>query len=304
MREHWTLIVSKPENANVSKLAEGNFRSVGMDEAITRLRDVADEPISRGEEKCFYTLRQHRNKLVHFYHEQYVSAPPDKKAIEEVVIEQCKAWFYLHRLLTGRWAVHFKPYAKAFEAIDKKMRANRHFLKAKYQAIEPDLKSEISTGVAFYACYSCGFTASRVDEIGEPLYEATCRVCGTARKYLQVECPECHETIDVHDLGQADCPNEDFEVTLDWLLEKYGPGEDPKEESAVAYCSDCELTDPSAIPFGGDGRYLCLSCLGQHESADECEWCSALNANLKEDSYLGGCAVCSGKFGSESFQRE
>ncbi len=305
MREHWTLIVSKPEKANLAQLAEGDFRSVAMGEAITRLRNVADEPtISREEERCFDTLRQHRNKLVHFYHEQYVSSPPDKNAIEQVVGEQCKAWFYLHRLLTGRWATHFEPYAKAIEAVSKKMQANRHFLKAKYEAIEPDLKKEIEVGAVYDACFSCGFTASRVEELGEPLYEAVCKVCGTDRRFLQVKCPQCAQTITVQDMGEAACPNEDFEVTLDWLLDKYGPHEDPKEESEVAYCSYCEGVDPSAVPFGGDFEYLCLSCLGQHGSAENCEWCGALNAGLKEDSYLGGCVACAGKFGSESFHRE
>jgi len=106
-------------------------------------------------------------------------------------------------------------------------------------------------------------------------------------------------------MGEAECPNEDFEVTLDWLLGKYGPDKRPKEDSKIAYCSDCELADPSAIPFErGDFEYLCLACLGRHDSADNCEWCGVLNATLKDDSYLGGCVVCGGKFGSESFQRE
>ena len=304
MREHWALIIAKPENANLTQLSEGDFRSLAMDEAITRLRSVADEPISREEERCLQGLRQHRNKLVHFFHEQYASSPPVKKAIEEVVVEQCKAWFYLHRLLTGRWASHFKPYAKAIKAINKKMQLNRHFLKAKYEAILPELKKEITAGAQYDRCYSCGFEASRVEEHSEPLYQAICKVCGTDRRFLQIACPKCGDSITVHDMGEAECPNEDFEVTLDWLLDKYGPHEDPKAESKVAYCSYCERADPTAIPFGGDFGYLCLSCLGMHDSADDCEWCGALNASLKDDSYLDGCIVCGGKFASESFQRE
>jgi len=303
MREHWALIIAKPENANLTQLSEGDFRSVAMDEAITRLRNVADEPISREEERCFQGLRQHRNKLVHFFHEQYASSPPDQKAIEEVVVEQCKAWFYLHRLLTGRWASHFKPYAKAIKAVDKKMQKNRNFLKGKYEAILPDIKKEITAGAQYELCSSCGFEARRIEEYSEPLYQAICKVCGAERGFLQVACPQCGESIRVHDMGEAECPNEDFDVTLEWLLDKYGPVEDPKEDPEVAFCAYCERAEPTAIPFG-EFEYLCLSCRGLHDSADNCEWCGALNASLKDDSYLGGCVVCGGKFSSESFARE
>lgn len=304
MREHWALIVGKPEGASLAKFRAGDFRSVSMDEAIERLRNVGGEPISREEESCFRAVREHRNKLVHFFHEPYTASPPDKRAIQEVVSEQCQAWFYLQRLLMGRWEQHFKPYAAQIRKVHTKMEANRVYLQAKYDAIAPEIEAEMASGVEYAPCPSCGYGASRIDELEEPLYRALCQVCGTVRGFLRVPCPECGATITVEDMGEAECPNEDFETDIEWLVAKYGPHEDPKEDTKIAYCSYCEQTDtPTAIPFG-DFRYLCLSCLAGHDSADNCDWCGELNASLAEDSYLTGCAMCDGKFGSESFLRE
>lgn len=303
--EHWSLIVAKPETAHLAKFQRGDFRSVTMEEAIQRLRSVADEQFSREDEICFALVREHRNKLVHFFHEHYVKASRrDTSATQEVVAEQCKAWFYLYRLLTGRWSAHFEAYAGQTKKLNAKMHTNRIFLKAKYTAIAPDIQIEIASGVEYALCFSCGFKSLRIVERETPLYGATCRVCAAKRRFLRVECPECGETIQIDDMGAAECPNEDFSTDIDWLVEKYGPAEDPKEESTLAYCSYCERGDtPTAIPFG-DLAYLCLSCLEEHESADNCEWCGTLNATLRDMSYLNGCVVCEGKFGSESFARE
>ncbi len=138
----------------------------------------------------------------------------------------------------------------------------------------------------------------------DPLYQAACRVCGAEQNFLRVPCPECGATITVEDMGGADCPNEDFTTEIEWLVKKYRPYEDPKEDTKIAYCSNCERPGtPTAIPFA-HFNYLCLSCLAVHDYADRCEWCGLLNASLAEYSYLDGCAMCSGKFGSESFRRE
>jgi hypothetical protein len=302
MLEHWSLVVAKPETANLARFKDGDFRSVTIEEAIQRLENVAAEVLLREEQNCFAEVRQHRNKLVHFFHQQYASS--DRTAIETVVVEQCKAWFYLHRLLTERWPMPFEPYVEAITRLDKKMHAHRNFLRAKYAALVPDIQADKTAGAEYGDCFSCGFLSLRIVDQGAPLVEATCRVCGAQNTFLRVECPKCHASVDVlgHDMSESECPNEDFTTSLDWLIEEYGPSEAPGEDSRLAYCPEC-VTGPSAIPFG-DLQYLCLSCFTIYDSAEQCEWCSSLNVSLRELSYLEGCAICDGKFGTDSFARE
>lgn len=78
---------------------------------MRRLKNVAGERIGKDEEICFEQVRKHRNRLVHFFHPAYARKPNDK-VVQDVVTEQCKAWFYLHRLLTINWEPHFKKYEK------------------------------------------------------------------------------------------------------------------------------------------------------------------------------------------------
>ena len=102
IKEHWALVVTKPETAIIEQFRAGDFHSVSMEDAIRRLKNVAGERIGKDEEISFEQVRKHRNRLVHFFHPAYARSPIEK-LVQEVVTEQCKAWFYLHRLLTLNW---------------------------------------------------------------------------------------------------------------------------------------------------------------------------------------------------------
>lgn len=82
-----------------------------MEDAFRRLKNVAGERIGKDKEISFEQVRKHRNRLVHFFYPAYVRSPIEK-LVQEVVTEQCKAWFYLHRLLTLNWEPHFRKYRK------------------------------------------------------------------------------------------------------------------------------------------------------------------------------------------------
>ena len=43
MTEHWTLILSKPENANIDNFRIGDFHSIFLEEAIKRLKSILNE---------------------------------------------------------------------------------------------------------------------------------------------------------------------------------------------------------------------------------------------------------------------
>jgi hypothetical protein len=137
VREHWSLILSKPELADVIKFKAGDFISVSMEEAIRRLDNICNEKISLETREAFKATRNHRNKLVHFFHPGY--AKPSKNNIEQIVAEVCRAWFYIHQLLTNQWSDHFEAYQKAIGDLDLKMHKLRQFLKAKFDVLKPQI---------------------------------------------------------------------------------------------------------------------------------------------------------------------
>jgi hypothetical protein len=126
---------------------------------------------------------------VHFFHPGY--AKPSRQNIEQIVAEVCRAWFYLHQLLTNQWSHHFEAYQKAIGNLDLKMNKLRQFLKAKLDVLKPQIAAEIASACVFENCGVCGFKAARIDEIGEPLHESKCKVCAAERRLLFMDCPRC-----------------------------------------------------------------------------------------------------------------
>lgn len=291
--EHWSLIITKPENANLSGFKAGDFHSVSMQEAINRLKNISGEKIGNKAGTKFEIVRNHRNKLIHFFHEKYI-VKPDDKTLEEVVPEQYSAWFYLHALLTVKWRSVFKDYLEKIEAFNHLMHRHSDYLHAKYEELKPEIEKEKCNGIQYQSCYFCSFDAAKVDDRDDPLFSCTCRVCNMRSNLLVVACPNCSTDIQVKDLGHGECEKCGFVLELDFLIDKLDPNKDPKEEPVRAYCGYCEYTaTPTVIPFNSE--YLCLICLELHEELETCEWCNELVAGMDmNDSYLSGCVFCDG----------
>jgi len=127
--EHWTLIIEKPERANPDEFRAGAAATVTMDQAISRLESIANEKISKEELACFRQIRDHRNRLVHFFDKRYVRKP-DENTLYDLVAEQCKGWFYLHRLITKNWRAQFIRFLDKIDKLNELMHRQRAFLKA------------------------------------------------------------------------------------------------------------------------------------------------------------------------------
>lgn len=291
LREHWALVVAKVEKASLQSFLSGNFVSVSMDECLQRLADVANESLLPHELECFRTIRDHRNKLVHFFHPNY-QPPFDKDILAQIVSEQCKAWFYLHRLLTLRWATHFAGYHREIISLQKLIHDNQHFLSSKFKAQMPEMETAKEKGAIFVVCCACRYEAAQLKKNRQPLIEQNCLVCGSHSSYLEVQCPKCGKTIKVEDEGNGECEHCGTAIDLDYLIDKFVGNEDPKEESSVARCSQCENAEPSVVPFGDE--YLCLACLTLYDEVDNCGYCGELITGETSETSIWGCFSCGG----------
>lgn len=293
MIEHWSLVIVKPESAKIEDFRNGKSITVTGSEAIQRLENIAGEVFLRHEKEAFAEVAKHRNKLIHFFHADYEASKAS--AIQQVILEQIKAWFYLHRLLTQRWKVHFSQFSKSIAKVDTLIKKNNKYLDGKFIALKPEIAELRKNKIEVVKCNRCNFAASRIDEIEEPLFKRECLVCETRHNFLRTNCPDCKKIIEIEDMGEGSCSC-GYNIILKYLLETYGPLEDPKEESQIIHCAFCKRVEESVIPFGAG--YLCLSCLEQHSSSDQCEWCSTRLAGFDANgSYLTGCAFCEGTIG-------
>ncbi|MGA3143781.1 MAG: hypothetical protein ABSF10_12295 [Verrucomicrobiota bacterium] len=292
LREHWALVVSKVEKASLQAFQSGDFNSVTIDECLQRLANIANESLLTHEHDCFRTIRDHRNKLVHFFHPDY-QPPIDKNILAQIVSEQCKAWFYLHRLLTSKWEIHFANYHKQIAGLQKLIRHNQHFLMSKFNALAPEIEADKKKGISFVTCHVCGYESARIEKLHDPLFERSCLVCDWRSYFLKIPCPQCGKPVTVESEGGGECEECETTIDLDYLLEKLGPYQHPKEESSIARCSECENFEPSVIPFG-EHEYLCLNCLTLHDEVGQCGWCGELITGDTSETSIWGCFWCPG----------
>ena len=140
LREHWSLVVSRTDTASAATFRSGQFHSVSMDEAIKRLRNIAGESIPHQAEKAFRTVREHRNRLVHFLHPDFADKQSARKV--QVAADQYRAWHFLSELVAVTWQPHFRKHAGRLARLDRSMHRLRDFLKVKYDTLRPEIKAK------------------------------------------------------------------------------------------------------------------------------------------------------------------
>jgi len=301
MLEHWALIDDDPRAANHARFLNGSFKSVAMEETIERLQNIANVRIPPEGRRSFSEVRKHRNKMVHFFHPEYAEA--SDRTIELIVIEQTKAWFYLHRLLTKEWKSEFSVYQDRISELHRMVSNNRNYLQAKFDALLPGIQKGSERGIVFSRCDFCKFSAVKQKPLLGNLQTFECLVCESTSNYLCETCPDCRHEIFIYDLGEAFCEDCDKTFDLEYFLDKYAPithiEKDLFEENRY-YCSYCEFTDePSVVPF--QDQWLCLCCRQLHSEVGVCGWCTELIAGDTEDTYVYGCRIwCHGYLGHHS----
>ncbi|MDT9702548.1 hypothetical protein RMT89_43460, partial [Streptomyces sp. P17] len=63
MNEHWTLILSRPELANLDSFQVGDFHSVFLDDAVKRMKNILRDPLPAKAVDVFKALGEHRNQI-------------------------------------------------------------------------------------------------------------------------------------------------------------------------------------------------------------------------------------------------
>jgi len=298
--EHWTLVYDEPQHANPDKFIKGDFRSVTFDESIRRLRTITKTPISMDAERIFCRLRDHRNKLVHFFHPEY-GPKASQEVVGAIVADACRVWLHMYRLLMGTWQDLYVKFDDQLTTLNTKMLRLRAFLQVKYDAVKPDLEIGIKRGATILECPSCGFVAATFVNNFGAITETKCVVCDDVASQLAIPCPKCSTGIAVYDLGQGTCAKCHTSIDIDDLINVFGVKQSPKEEMyepAHAYCPNCEWVEqPTVVPY--QDKFFCLICLTVYDYIDNCMWCGELNAGDMSNSFLDGCVMCEGRYSKE-----
>ncbi len=299
MSEHWSLVVAKRQDPDLKNFLAGNFQSVSLDEAATRLEKVVGSSLSSAELKAFKDVAKHRNKMVHFFHEAHSDEESDEST-RSIVKEQLKAWYFLHQLLTAQWKEVFSNWRVKIADIDTSLRELHEFLQVVFDNLGSEIEALKVKGFLFEQCPSCGFIAQQHDDEVKIIYEAKCLVCGLIEKCLKIKCTACSEIVTFRNEGFTTChscgkslePEELADALIDASAAHIAAMEGDDSLDA-GNCSDCD--GYHTVISTENGTWICASCFGEFELLENCEWCNELNTGDMEHSHVFGCNHCDGR---------
>jgi hypothetical protein len=292
VKEHWTLVVSG--DADRQSYEAGDFVSVSFDEACKRLSSLLKKPIGNGAKKAFDVVRQHRNRMVHFFH-----TGVDGNQKDQIKLEQAQAWFELNRFVTDVWREEFSAFSSEFRRMEHGLIENNHYAKAKYGHLKPKIEGMKKGGAIFKTCPRCQTEAYKITSPTSGLTSHNCLVCFNANTTLEIACPECKCKQQVQPYDGFSCNQCDYTAPSDSMFDLIDQSstrytKDDMDANTPANCDECQGYH-SVCEY--EGGYLCASCFAFFNSLGSCGWCNEPRTSDDENSYVTGCEFCDGYAG-------
>lgn len=170
LREHWTLVINDFKNSKSSfeQFKKGDFNSVYLDDAATRIRNLFKDLPDKYENN-FKGIKEERNKLVHF---PITDLAKEKKKLLQVLY---KAWYYMLFLLQKQWKDIFISFEEDIKLIDRKIKENNEFLKEKSNILIEKYPNKYT----MQTCCFCGHnaTVSIASYYDDEVKSCKCDVC-------------------------------------------------------------------------------------------------------------------------------
>lgn len=292
VHEHWTLVCSGKKLERKKYLA-GDFQSVSYDEACARLGDVLNKPLLPETAGLFGKIKNHRNRVVHFYHNELSEG--DQR---QVLTEQADAWFALNRLMRDEWSSLFGGQLRAKLATDetRMLRSRGFYASAKFrqEPIQQRIADELKAKRPVLRCSACSQVAVLLEQPvpNMSLYDELCIVCYHYDVYIHVACLGCQEPAILRphggDFRCGACGRQErrYLVINPVPLSRHN-----MNDGLPAGCTDCEGYN-TVCKF--DDNYLCTACLTLHDSVEMCAHCTYHSTSVPDLSAAFGCAFCEG----------
>lgn len=299
MKEHWTLILSKLDNASINAFQVGDFHSIFLEDAIKRLKNILNEPFPDNMITTFKRLGEHRNQIVHFAHTGYTNIRATQAGI---VAEQWASWHYLYQLLTIQWKDIFQNYLPHFEAIQRRMLQQMEYIHARYVELQGEIASRISAGDSIVQCAHCTMQSALIVKTHYWGQDYKCLVCGARGTLIKptkatIPCINCGKEFEFFSADIDKCPHcgdsIDTDILISQCISKFSDGDnwcDEDEGPHVATCHVCNHLQPSV--FYIDGLWSCVSCFDRGWQAIKCEYCDNFATGDTEEMKYIGCHKC------------
>jgi hypothetical protein len=299
MREHWSLLLDKPDQGDKTDFFKGEARTVSPDQTMERLKRIAGVAIPAHFREAFLKIASHRNKMVHFVH---ADDREDDNATAQIAAEQCAGWLSL-RVLLESWP-EFSEFENDIWRVGHAMERHRAFLEAKFDSKADVLKEHRDAGKRVGSCPSCKFEAVRIEPPHGAISSGSCVVCWYAGSEIELACinVDCAQPIQFNSYEGApnECPLCATAIDEAFLTEALDTGEGVHQDNYFDHininCSQC-----TGYHTGVEHHdlYVCVRCLDSSEVMEVCDYCGEGQiGGVPENSYLVGCEVCDGAAGN------
>lgn len=278
--EHWSLVAERPGDDALSKITRGDFVSVRFEKAIDRIESVTQGPsLSKADKELLKSIALHRNKVVHFYHQDLDSRDP--ALVAKAAGEQCRAWLLVERLVAKDWRLAFEAEQTEWGALRAAFQKNSVFLKEKFDSLHMSITAMRSQGATIEACGACGFEATVVTAHPRRIFDLSCLVCASSSKTIRVSCPTCGLAFNEQPEPNLHCSECDRDL---WGLMGLA-------DNATVHCAACFLGLRSAHASLEGDTYVCVCCL-EEETPIKCGSCGRQWIGAARERLAFGCQEC------------
>ena len=308
MKEHWSLILRKPEDAKITSFENGDFHSVYLEQSEKRLKNICGESFKKEAINNFKALGEHRNQIVHFAHTSF------NNKSDELVIEHWGAWFYLHDLLKSQWFEVFSNFQSHFDTLHAQVQNRKPFLQVKYEAVSNDIEIEKKKGNEIVSCPSCSFDGALITKTNNWGKDFRCMVCDVKDEIPKdiegtIPCENCSEEFSYFMVENHECPNcktiNSPSHALNEYTKIYRQDYDAEEEEIgeegvdydsvdvlypIGLCHKCEADTPSVVPV--DGLEVCVFCEERGWRVILCEPCDVYVTGDPDGIKYFACHLC------------
>jgi hypothetical protein len=248
-QEHWSLVFDEPRRASLGRFESGDFKSVGFDECITRLKEICEINLEKRHREELKRLRDSRNRIEHFKVEIQVEA---------VEATAYRALSFLLDFVHEHFGSLSPSEKELQEKIRKQLVSLGEMVDHRWDDIRPRVDGAREEGKAILECPECS--------------EEAAIVTGDDR----VVCEFCHEEMRPSIMADAlVCAAYSGLGAKERMEEDFGPWD----------CPECDHTTLVAESPG----YLCLSCGTGWSSLPQCDSCGRPFGGGEDDIICGDC---------------
>ena len=297
MKEHWSLIITRPEEAKITSFENGDFHSVYLEQSEKRLKNICGEKFKKEAMDNFKAMGEHRNQIVHFAHTGFAD---EKNA---VTLEHWASWYYLYDLVNTQWSETFEDYRKHFAALNKRIYRNNEFLKVKYDAIKNEIDIKKKQGNEIVNCPSCKLDGALINKVNYWGKDFECLVCDVKDEIpveikASIPCCHCNEQVSYFSLADDKCNHCKNEINEMYALSEYtklyrnGYEEDEDVDNCypIGHCHNCESETPSVVVV--DGIEVCVFCRVQGWRIMQCDHCGEQVTGDRDRIVYFACHLC------------